>query len=73
MAVDGGTKIGVLATLPTSSAAIGRTITDYAKTIGKQVEIVRRDAVSRLRDSGSVQPCENIGKRAHGSPWRFPS
>lgn len=43
MAVDAGTKIGVLATLPTSPAAIGRVIADYAGTVGKRVEIV--DAV----------------------------
>ncbi|MBE0600757.1 MAG: aspartate/glutamate racemase family protein [Firmicutes bacterium] len=43
-AVINGQKIGVLATLPTSPAAIGRTIARRAKEYGKQVEVVNRVA-----------------------------
>ena len=39
-AVTNGKRIGVLATLPTSPAAIGRTITRYANEMGKDIEIV---------------------------------
>ncbi len=40
MAVNAGKKIGVLATLPTSPAAIGRVIMEKAQEQGKEVEIV---------------------------------
>lgn len=43
-AVQNGAKIGVLATLPTSPAAIGRTIQRKAKELGKQVEVINRVA-----------------------------
>lgn len=40
MAVNAGKKIGVLATLPSSPAAIGRVIKEKADEQGKEVEIV---------------------------------
>lgn len=40
MAVANGKKIGILATLPTSPAAIGRVIEEKAKEAGKEIEIV---------------------------------
>jgi aspartate/glutamate racemase len=40
MAVAAGSKIGILATLPTSPAAIGRVIQEKADQIGKEIEIV---------------------------------
>lgn len=40
MAVRNGKKIGVLATLPTSPAAIGRVIMEKAAEMGKEVELV---------------------------------
>ncbi len=40
MAVANGTKIGILATLPTSPAAIGRVIREKAEEQGKAIEIV---------------------------------
>lgn len=40
MAVQKGTKIGVLATLPTSPAAIGRVIKEKAAEAGKEITIV---------------------------------
>ncbi len=43
-AVRCGTRIGVLATLPTSPAAIGRTIARKAAEMGKKVEIINRVA-----------------------------
>lgn len=43
-AVRQGTKIGVLATLPTSPAAIGRTLLRKAAEQGKKVELVNRVA-----------------------------
>ncbi len=44
MAVDNGKKIGILATLPTSPAAIGRVIREKALEAGKDVELVIRVA-----------------------------
>lgn len=44
MAVQNGNKIGILATLPTSPAAIGRVIQEKADEIGKEIEIVPRVA-----------------------------
>lgn len=43
-AVKNGKRIGVLATLPTSPAAIGRTITRIAREENKQVEVINRVA-----------------------------
>lgn len=43
-AVNSGARIGVLATLPTSPAAIGRTILRKAAMQGKTVEIINRVA-----------------------------
>ncbi len=43
-AVEQGAKIGVLATLPTSPAAIGRTIERVAAEKGKKIEIINRVA-----------------------------
>lgn len=43
MAVDAGTRIGVMGTIPTSPGAIDKMIVGYAKRIGKHVEI--RDVV----------------------------
>ncbi len=43
-AVENGKKIGVLATLPTSPAAIGRVIEAKAKEMGKDIEIINRVA-----------------------------
>jgi len=43
-AVNNGAKIGVLATLPTSPAAIGRTILRKAAAKGKKVDLVNRVA-----------------------------
>lgn len=42
MAVEKGKKIGILATLPTSPAAIGRVIQEKADEQGKEIEIVSR-------------------------------
>ena len=42
MAVEYGKKIGILATLPTSPAAIGRVILEKAEEAGKEVELVNR-------------------------------
>ncbi len=39
MAVENGTKIGILATLPTSPTAIGRVIEEKAKELGKEIEL----------------------------------
>lgn len=39
MAVDNGRRIGILATLPTSPAAIGRVIQEKAQEAGKEIEI----------------------------------
>lgn len=44
MAVENGRKIGILATLPTSPAAIGRVIQEKAAELGKEVELVNRVA-----------------------------
>lgn len=41
-AVEKGSRIGVLATLPTSPAAIGRVIQEKADRQGKKIEIVNR-------------------------------
>ncbi|MFI3324875.1 MAG: aspartate/glutamate racemase family protein [Clostridia bacterium] len=43
-AVEKGSKIGVLATLPTSPAAIGRVIEEKAKEMGKEIQIINRVA-----------------------------
>ncbi len=40
MAVENGKKIGILATLPTSPAAIGRVIREKAQEMNKDIEIV---------------------------------
>lgn len=40
MAVANGTRIGILATLPTSPAAIGRVIMEKAAEAGKEIELV---------------------------------
>lgn len=40
MAAAAGTRIGVLATLPTSPAAISRVIREKADEMGKEIEIV---------------------------------
>lgn len=40
MAVNNGKKIGILATLPTSPAAIGRVIQEKADAMGKEIEII---------------------------------
>jgi len=40
MAVDNGKRIGVLATLPTSPAAIGRVIREKAREAGKDIQII---------------------------------
>ena len=44
MAVQNGKKIGILATLPTSPAAIGRVIQEKADEMGKTIEIIPRVA-----------------------------
>lgn len=44
MAVENGKKIGILATLPTSPAAIGRVIQEKADEMGKEIEIIPRVA-----------------------------
>ncbi len=43
-AVENGKKIGVLATLPTSPAAIGRVIRAKAEELGKEIQIINRVA-----------------------------
>lgn len=40
MAVENGTRIGILATLPTSPRAIGSVIQEKADAVGKKIEIV---------------------------------
>lgn len=44
MAVQNGKRIGILATLPTSPAAIGRVIQEKAAEMGKEIELVPRVA-----------------------------
>ncbi|MEY8355067.1 aspartate/glutamate racemase family protein [Lachnospiraceae bacterium 54-53] len=40
MAVENGKKIGILATLPTSPAAIGRVMMEKAAEAGKEIELI---------------------------------
>ena len=40
MAVKNGTKIGILGTIPTSPAALGRVVQEKAAELGKEIELV---------------------------------
>lgn len=71
MAVAAGKKIGVLATLPTSPAAIGRVLKEKANQAGKEIEIVNvvvegaYDILCRGdRDQHDLIVCEALYKLA---------
>lgn len=71
LAVKNGKKIGILATLPTSPNAIGRTIMEKAEEMGKEVELVSLVAEGAFdelcagnRDKHDQMVCDSLYKLA---------